>query len=226
KTGAGITCNPACGNGEVCDNGICVDEETQFVSFNNMTCSSNANCPECWACGGSLCDNPWLLEGTSCGNGAGTCKSGVCYLNGCSSNADCAGDEICGDTKSRCEKKTPGQCRKIKWQVKTITVSGVTERWYIAQQNMSWWDAESACKMVGTGRMATVNDLVSGWSSPSTGTFTRTERAQKLYDAIGSSCVWTSNDDSSCYAFNVKLSNGNVYSSLRENGSHYLPLCH
>ncbi|MGN1063466.1 MAG: type II secretion system protein, partial [Alphaproteobacteria bacterium] len=79
ETGAGVTCNPACGAGEICENGICVDEESQFVSFDDITCSSNAECPECWACGSfSRCDNQWSLEGTSCGNGAGTCKSGVC----------------------------------------------------------------------------------------------------------------------------------------------------
>ncbi|MGN1062767.1 MAG: hypothetical protein ACI4QM_00380, partial [Alphaproteobacteria bacterium] len=75
--------------------------------------------------------------------------------------------------------------------------------------------------------MVTVNELVSGWSSPSTGTFTRTERAQKLKDAIGNKYVWTSDDHGSCGAFLVDLSNGSVSSYFR-NGNYFeaLALCH
>ncbi|MGN1063059.1 MAG: hypothetical protein ACI4QM_01900, partial [Alphaproteobacteria bacterium] len=110
------------------------------------------------------------------------------------------------------------------WQVKTITVGGVTERWYVAQQNMSWWDAESACKAAGL-TMVTVNELVNGWSG-SSGTFTRTERAQKLYDAFGGApCVWTSDDYNSCYPFYVDLSYGNVNYHSRYL-TNLLALCH
>ncbi|MGN1062843.1 MAG: hypothetical protein ACI4QM_00760, partial [Alphaproteobacteria bacterium] len=75
--------------------------------------------------------------------------------------------------------------------------------------------------------MATVNDLVSSWNG-SFGTFTRTERAQKLYDS-GVPFVWTSNlynnDPASCSAFAVNLSGGAVGDLVRStpNG---LALCH
>ncbi|MGN1063030.1 MAG: hypothetical protein ACI4QM_01750, partial [Alphaproteobacteria bacterium] len=147
---------------------------------------------------------------------------------GCSSNSDCATNFFCADTNKSCESAHPSICQKLNFARRTITVNGTSEIWYISSGFMSWWDAQSACNKIGK-TMVTVDELVSGWSSLSIGYFTRTERAQKLYDAFGYGWVWTSDirpsDSCYAYAFSVDLSNGGVGYGGR-NGGGDLALCH
>ncbi|MGN1063206.1 MAG: type II secretion system protein [Alphaproteobacteria bacterium] len=220
KTGAGITCNPACGDGEVCDKGICVDEETQ-PGTSGPFCTLDDQCPECRLCNGRECSSN-QPNGTSCTGG--TCSNGECVAGECSSNSDCAADFFCADTNESCESAHPSICQKMNFTRRTITLNDTSEVWYMSSGGMTWWDAQSACERLGK-TMVTVDELVSDWSSPSTGGFTPTDRAQKLYDAFDSGAVWTSDDNGSCDAFYVGLSSGNVRNYNRV-GYILLALCH
>ncbi|MGN1063646.1 MAG: hypothetical protein ACI4QM_04925, partial [Alphaproteobacteria bacterium] len=164
---------------------------------------------------GNTCYNK-QPDGTSCTGGR--CSNGECVAGGCSSNSDCTADFFCADTNESCESAHPSICQKINFTRRTITVNDTSETWYMSSAPMTWWDARSACEKIGK-TMATVNELVSGY-------YTRTERAQKLYAAIGGSnpIVWTLDNDDSCYAFYVALSDGgasNVYRNVV-----FLALCH
>ncbi|MGN1063326.1 MAG: hypothetical protein ACI4QM_03270, partial [Alphaproteobacteria bacterium] len=155
--------------------------------------------------------------------------NGVCQANSCSNGEACGSGFFCKDSNSnRSCSRIPTQCTSLNGYFvrKTITLSdNTTETWYVSKRTVSWWDAEAACKASGL-TMVTVNELVSGWSSPSEGTFTLTERAQKLNDAIGVySYVWTSDDYDSCNAFRVDLSGDSVYYVYRYFAD-YLALCH
>ncbi|MGN1063500.1 MAG: hypothetical protein ACI4QM_04185, partial [Alphaproteobacteria bacterium] len=224
ETGAGVTCNPACGAGEICVNGICVDEEMQPGSSASK-CSSDDQCPECQLCSSyGECDS-YQPNGTACTGG--TCSYGKCVAGECSSNSDCSGDFFCAGTNISCTQVHPGICQKLNFTRRTITVNGTSEIWYMSSGPMSWWDVQSACNKIGK-TMVTVDELIDNWNG-TTGTKTRTERAQKLSDAIGGDpYVWTSDIDpsNSCNAFSVDLSNGNVNSSYYRSGYFGLALCH
>ncbi|MGN1063107.1 MAG: hypothetical protein ACI4QM_02155, partial [Alphaproteobacteria bacterium] len=187
-------------------------------------CSSDEDCPEC-----RLCNSSWGTcfsiqpNGTACTGG--TCSNGECVAGECSSNSDCATNFFCADTNSSCTQEHPSVCQKLNFTRRTITVNGTSEIWYMSSGSISWWDAQSACDKIGK-TMATANDLVSGWSSPSTGHHTRTERAQKLRDAFGYNLVWTSDDYNSCSPFYVDLPDGFVSSNSRNHYASYVALCH
>ncbi|MGN1062794.1 MAG: hypothetical protein ACI4QM_00515, partial [Alphaproteobacteria bacterium] len=170
---------------------------------------------------GNTCYNK-QPNGTSCTGG--TCSDGECVAGGCSSNSDCATNFFCADTNESRESAHPSICQKLNFTRRTITVNGTSETWYMPSDQISWWDAQSACDKIGK-TMVTVGELVSGWSG-SSGTFTRTERAQKLCDAIGGNLlVWTSDIVPSNSRPVVFLSDGYVFNYYRNNG-HYFALCH
>ncbi|MGN1063412.1 MAG: hypothetical protein ACI4QM_03720, partial [Alphaproteobacteria bacterium] len=213
--------------GGYCANGLCIAEGVPEIT--NESCSVTSDCKgdsECINCNSSgTCVGSY---GNSCTDddtgAAGVCSLGYCRIGECNTNADCGTGYFCADQISSCYTETkPGKCQKLDFLSRSITVNGSTETWYVSNRWMSWWDAQSACDKMGK-TMVTVGELVSGWSGSSTGTFTRTERAQKLNDAIGGHYVWTSNDSSSCYVFYVGLSDGYVGNCVRHSVG--LALCH
>ncbi|MGN1063295.1 MAG: hypothetical protein ACI4QM_03115, partial [Alphaproteobacteria bacterium] len=192
--------------------------------------SEDVICGECKKMNTSTGACEAIADGTACSDGV--CTSGVCDLCtnvtcSCSTNDDCRINGFCADANSSCTSRTPTQCRSLigYFARKTITLSdNTTETWYVSNGEVSWWDAQSACNKIGK-TMVTVNELIDNWNG-TTGTKTRTERAQKLNDAIGGYYVWTSDiyPSSSCYAFVVNLSNGHVGSADRSRDT--LALCH
>ncbi|MGN1063688.1 MAG: Tfp pilus assembly protein FimT/FimU, partial [Alphaproteobacteria bacterium] len=214
--------------GGYCANGLCIAEDNPTLTG---SCSSVSECgdSECMACDGACYA---INSGNSCTDDdtgvAGICYNGSCQIGECNTNSDCDAGYFCGDQNLRSTSETkPGKCQKLDFLSRSITVNNSTETWYMSRYAMSWWDAQSACERLGK-TMVTVNDLVSGWSSPSHGTFTRTERAQKLYDAIGNAPLVLTSDiySDSCCAFTVDLSDGFVYHIGRADYISTLALCH
>ncbi|MGN1063207.1 MAG: hypothetical protein ACI4QM_02660 [Alphaproteobacteria bacterium] len=230
KTGAGVTCDPACKEGQVCEDGICMDEDVSLIfGTSQIGCTTNTDCPECMACTKNTCQR--VANGATCS--IGRCQNGNCKGALCSGNDACPLGSFCADSNANCESANPTQCKKLEVVLKKITLSNETsEAWYVSRRNMSWWDAQSFCSRLGK-TMVTVDDLIDNWSGSSGYDFTRTERAQKLYDAIGGwpSWVWTSDivPSDSCYAFFVTLSGGDVlngFNGFSRSDSDVFALCH
>ncbi|MGN1063691.1 MAG: hypothetical protein ACI4QM_05160, partial [Alphaproteobacteria bacterium] len=212
------------GAGKVCEGGICIDEEMQPGTA-GPRCTSDDQCPECRLCNSYMGEcSSRQPNGTSCTGG--TCSNGECVAGGCSSNSDCATNFFCADTNESCESAHPSICQKLNFARKTITVNGTSEIWYMPSDCISWWDAKSACDKIGK-TMVTVDELVNGWSG-STGDFTLTERAQKLYDAFDNAWVWTSDvyPSDSCEAFYVYLPYSEVSRTNRNYNGNISALCH
>ena len=149
--------------------------------------------------------------------------NGICVE--CTSHDQCGTKQYCGDSNASCEKaQLGGACHDLDYTAHTITYTdtqGVnkTETFYVFKKQMSWWDAQSACKTLGNKDLLSVTDLIteedgSTWQGD-VGTHTRTALAQELANALPdewltNSDTWTSTMKDSCRAYVVRPSDGFV----------------
>ena len=224
------TCDPACPEGQYCDNGICFKgTKPEGTSLFGDACSSDADCNVGWTGTCAQCssegqckmagydgDECTLTDGT-----AGQCNLGRCYPKGCTSNDDCKETgTYCASTNSsyleRFQSGETGSCAPIDF-VRYEGNDG--NAYYISNGSISWWDAEYACAAMNR-EMVEVYDLVtesngSKWQGD-TGYHTKTALANELYSYLGYYYIWTQNlTNDNKYAFGVSLDLGLVYGYYR-----------
>jgi hypothetical protein len=95
---------------------------------------------------------------------------------------------------------------------------------------MNWWDAVSACKALGNKKFVSAYDLIKDWDgsgSNSSGTLTRTELGNALYEQVwnnsGTPSIWLSIVDS-CYGSCISLDDSFNYSRVR-NDDYFYAVC-
>ena len=181
------TCNPACSEGEYCDNGVCFKGEKPVYSYGGQTCTTTDDCPgdsECISWCDSYSGCSYYSSTTQCTNDV-TGKSGVCSGNGeCIEGDSCSYDQYtCGEgkycaTSSNCSSfNTTGRCAPIDFVRHTIQVNGKSEIWYISNVYMSARDAEVACRSMGKTTFPSRSDFIEGSAY--------TERATAFMDVFG-----------------------------------------
>ena len=231
------TCDPACPEGQYCDNGICfkgeIPEGTGIVF--DKECTSNADCNTEWTgtcayCGGGKCIGFHAYDGDDCtinkGNVAGLCNLGICYPKGCSTNNDCTEPgTYCATSDSssdaRFQEGEKGSCVPLYFVRKEID----GEIYYICNEQMSWWNAEYACKAIGSNiDMVKVTDLIeeASWNGEGDSAGTYTPLAQELYTLLGNRSIWTQNLTSDKKkAFSVYLASSTNIDSTPYTTSYY-----
>ncbi|MBR4926991.1 MAG: hypothetical protein IKY98_01555 [Alphaproteobacteria bacterium] len=235
--GIGATCDPACPEGQYCDNGICFKgDKPEMTKFFEVCSGYGDDCGECRSCvpafaEGYVCRA--VQEGSPCtiDEKDGVCRSGACCPKGCTSNEDCTepGTYCASPNDSSTERfpsGTTGFCAPIDF-VRYEGKDGNT--YYISNTTISWWDAEFACDAIGRKELLSVDDLVTEsdgtkWQGD-TGYHTKTALAEELYDLSGDYYVWTQNlKDDKKSAFTVYLDRGNV-SYYNTRGSDGFAVC-
>ena len=226
------TCDPACPEGQYCDNGICFKGTKPEGTAWGGDCSSDADCnvgwtgtcahcsPEgqCWMTGYDG-DDCTLTDGT-----AGQCNLGTCYPKGCTTNDDCKEQPgtYCASPNSssteRFQSGKKGACTPIDFSRHEIA----GQIYYISNRDISWWDAEYACDAIGGKKLLEVDDLMtesdgSKWQGDS-GPHTRTALAEELYNFSGNYYIWTKNLVDDTFAVTISLG----YKSILDNGIRYI----
>ena len=216
------TCDPACPEGQYCDNGICfkggVPEGSNVISL-DKECTSYADCNTDWTgqcayCHGNKCYAYSDHNGITCtikeGNVPGQCNMGTCVPKGCTTNDDCKEPgTYCASTNSshleRFKSGETGSCVPLDFIRKEF--GGKT--YYISNIVISWWDAEYACDAIGKTvgkniKMPEVTDLVeaSTWNGEWDTDITLTAFGQELKVQMGDRNIWAQNlrkDDSTAF---------------------------
>ena len=243
--GISATCDPACPEGQYCDNGICfkggVPEGSDIIAL-DKECTSEADCNTDWigtcaSCAGNKCYISTGYNGVTCtikeGNVPGQCNVGTCVPKGCTTNDDCTEvGTYCASTnrsgEARFQSGEMGSCVPLDFIRKEFG----GETYYISNTRISWWDAEYACDAIGKTvgkniKMVEVTDLVeaSTWNGERDHDITFTAFGQELKAQVGHNGVWTQNlpkDDE--YAFFVD-SGGNVGIDYRQALSTFFAVC-
>ncbi len=226
------TCDPACPEGQYCDNGICFRGTKPEVTKNYNECSGYGDdCGTCRSCYSNSASSTGYMcmasnPGTCTIDGKdGLCRMGECYPTGCTSNEDCkeTGTYCASPNSSSTERfpsGTTGSCAPIDF-VRYEGKDGNT--YYISNAKISWWDAEYACDTMGR-EMVEVYDLVtesdgSKWQGDSN-YHTETALANELDSYLGSCYIWTKNlTNDNRYAFSVDLASGFVDKFGPRNGT-------
>ena len=244
--GISATCDPACPEGQYCDNGICfkggVPEGTGI--FFDQECTSDADCNTDWTgtcarCGSNnKCKGDAYYNGDSCiineGGNPGQCFLGTCVPkgDGCTTNADCKEPgTYCASTNSSCTERfqsgETGSCVPLDFIRKEF--GGKT--YYISNYGMTWWDAEYACAAIDPNlNMISADDLItesdgSNWQKDAD-FHTRTKLSKDLHSLIGSHPIWvkeTMND--SCSSYVISLDNGYASPSCQRNTPYGFAVC-
>ena len=230
--GISVTCDPACPEGQYCDNGICfkggVPEMTRVL---NVCSGFSDDCGDpCYGCGfdgsgkGYICT---ARHGASCTieGEEGVCHWGECYPRGCTTNDDCnEPGTYCASTDGGILERFPsgktGSCVPVNFVKREFG----GETYYISNTSISWWDAEYACEVIGKP-MIDVTDLVekSSWddSSDWDSDIVYTPFGQELKTLLGyDKSIWTQSLASDKkYVFEVSTSGYVISYSGFRNGS-------
>ena len=211
-------CEPECPSGEFCRWGECVSEKIEISKWpTDSACSSRADCEPCGYCdsasdGSRFCAPSNGQDCTINTANDGMCHGGECLPKGCTYDTNkCTGkNEYCASPNtyaySNCKAfydNEEGTC--VKADFKPITV-GNKEYW-VSNTSVNWWDADAACKALGSDGLVGVSDLINGWNGGSdynSHEFTALGKALRSHLGTGY-WVWTSDDYDSCNAFYVDL---------------------
>ena len=242
--GIGGTCDPACPEGQYCDNGICFKGGVPEMTKVYDECSYGDDCGTCRSCDSNSASSTGYMclasnSGTCTIDGKdGLCRMGECYPKGCTSNDDCKEQPgtYCASPNSSSTERFPsgtmGSCAPIDF-VRYEGNDGNT--YYISNGAISWWDAEYACDAIGGKKLLSVDDLVtesdgSKWEG-NTGNYTKTALAEELYNIMGyNRYVWTqnlttSNNKDAFYVGVDGLGRGRVLVFFRFYYDGYLAVC-
>ncbi|MBR5130794.1 MAG: hypothetical protein IKV03_06200, partial [Alphaproteobacteria bacterium] len=131
-----------CVEGYECKAGICIRNVGPEYISGEIVCKKDLDCGTdgCQHCSERCYP---VADGTACAEGQGVCHQGSCVKNGCENG--CANDEYCGDTNEDPCSPTLYKCKKLNFSKIEIT-QGIV---YLSNQNMTYWDAESACNALG-----------------------------------------------------------------------------
>ncbi len=162
-TGTGpATCEPACENGEVCDNGTCFKTGPAWEWPNKIgvSCTTDEECQigytgtSCSYCYKQQCVQNTNNNYSSCtladGN-EGMCVYGRCEPKGCTdTNNICTGKyQYCASPNTSANEAFPdgetGSC--VTADIRRYEVDG--RIYYASYSVVSWWDAKAFCDMLG-----------------------------------------------------------------------------
>ena len=202
-------CNPACGENEYCDNGICFKGELPVGTgmILDKTCSSNEDCQDAHGNSCSYCSN-WQGQCVASPHRGscllatgeyGLCYFGECVATNCSSNDDCTHPSTyCSIPNTNCSTPFPdnekGVCIQLNY--KDHIINGKT--YSISQTSVSYWDAQAMCEKLGK----TIDDI------------------------LGSTYyIWAGESESdTCYAYRLaSYERGTVYKTVSDSG--YFAVC-
>ena len=207
--GIGATCDPACPEGQYCDNGICFKGGAPEGTIGYGPSPADGDCGQCKevAYGGDKCVSAFGGSCTLDNGGVGLCRNGECYPTGCTTNDDCTeAGTYCASTNSsgynRFASGEEGACVSLDFIKKEV--DGQT--YYVSNRPLSWWDTEYACqaieKTIGKKiRLLEAKELVilpdgSEWGDDYrySDNCSTTPLAKKLYNAGFNFSMWTSTD--------------------------------
>ncbi len=223
ETGAvesdGCKTDTDCGLNQYCDTetGICLMGDKPVGTYGFKNCTTDNDCGEC---GGTCSDNICILTKTKNGKsctietvGDGVCHWGDCVLKGCTYEENkCQSGYYCASPNTSASNAFPsnstGQC--VKPTFTKHEIAGKT--YYISYYNLSWWDAEAACKAIGRDGLITVSDLyieatTPDWKRPRT---PLADGLDKLLNGINGtrSTIWATEEYNSSSAYAVELIDG------------------
>jgi hypothetical protein len=98
-----------------------------------------------------------------------------------------------------------------------VDIAGTT--YYISKEDMSWWDAVSACEALGNKKLLAVEDIVVRNDSDTTGSLSNSDNGniktavgvslyEKGWGSSGTVYIWTTTMESSCYPYYVSMPSG------------------
>ena len=230
--GIGGTCDPACGENEYCDNGICFKGNVPEGTRAYKECSEDTDCGQCGYCYpyGCLANyNTCTIDGKD-----GLCRSGECYPTGCTTNDDCKepGTYCASPNNSYLERFQSGEtgsCAPIDFVRKDVG----GEIYYISNANISWWDAEFACDAIGGKKMLSVTDLVNehSWDERNYDwNVTLTALGEELTKQLDKDVyIWTKDprsDEQEMYFVNTSPRVGSYTRNTSGSGTGVLTICH
>lgn len=167
-----ISCDPACGEDEYCENGVCFK--------NGLPDFSMADCGRI----GNACTTENGLSGFCT-------KDGCIPLDGCTSNEECENNEYCATTnylnaEIRFPDNSRGICQKINFMRYIIN----NEVYYISKISLNWWNAEWACKKIGKEHLE-VFDYYKNYNTNQEEEKIPSDLSIALSNVIGKTYVWT-----------------------------------
>ena len=137
-------------------------------------------CGTCQKCENETCvtADDYEMKCTTNDNKTGWCVSGTCEPD---TTCNCGPNQYCADKNTSDEYPTPsGTCKDVDTQFRTVDIDDTT--YYISKDTMSWWDAVSACNVIGS--MVSANDFVNGFDSTNGGSqyLTQSSLGTELYN--------------------------------------------
>lgn len=88
-SGEAEACDPACAEGEICEDGACVPDAV-------TGCEEDADCGEGEVCEEGACVSTGCADDADCPGGL-ICEDGACLDPGCADDTDCAEGQICDE---------------------------------------------------------------------------------------------------------------------------------
>ena len=224
------TCEPACDEGEYCDNGICfTGPAPEGTKVFGGVCENESDCAECQSCSANkqcfvdfsdTSKRNCILE-----NGKeGYCFRGKCIekgSNSCTQNENCPYSTYCHSPNTNSDNcaffsdNQTGTCEKINFG--RVEIKGSI--YYTANSSSTWWNAKSMCDSMGKDLIG-IDDLFSDWDgykTDSTHKYTFTDVGKELQKYIGA-YVWTKDTYDSCQAWYMQM-DGTFLSYLDKSGT-------
>ena len=205
-------------------NSTCGTDNTMTFYFEGGSASTPDTGPTGEQCGDTVC-------GTcqKCDSATETCvmvsnyetkctvdgQSGWCVSGACEPDTacNCGTGQYCADTNDSCTEPSPsGQCNNLDFR--TVDIDGTT--YYISNNTMSWWDAQSVCQALGK-RMISHTEITQPCKYPDdpecNNSNTKLSSLGKALDEKGWGnrgypYIWSGILSSSCSAFDITLRNG------------------
>ena len=232
-------CLPACHANEVCIEGSCQGAECETPDDCNQGYTGTA----CSICSLGRCQIAMNTEGAECtfdDGTAGQCNQGTCVEKneeGCTYDTNvCTGGLYCASPNTSLDEAFPegetGTCIEPRFSKYTINVNGTTEIWHISDNTLSYWDTVAACE-AQNWTLPSMTDFVNSWNG-SKGSFTRTQRATTLNEAVdggwGWPAVWTTGSGTEegntvHYFVDLTTDYNNVGYAGRNQASYYNAAC-
>ena len=231
----GCKTDAECGENKYCDFGLCFDgfrpEMTGHIL--DTKCTSDSDCNEGWTGNCSRCDTSlgrcvenWDMYNKACSLSSGKtgkCGGGKCLSVGCTYDTNkceaksyCAIPDRWSDVKCQAfQEGETGACISFNERFSSVKING--ETYYLSNTQISWWDADAACKSVNK-RLLNVEELVTetdgGKWNGDTGSHIKTvlfeQLREKGWDSMWEAHIFTANQiDASCEVYVVNLY-GNV----------------
>ena len=162
---------------------------------------------------------------------SGWCVSGTCKPETC----NCDLNQYCADIDESCTEARPSNtCINLETEFTEHTITytdenGIskTEKWYVSNTPMSWWNAKNACKALNKNMPKNPSEFVLDWTEEGFGFYTRNKRLEALSAKIGNKWLWTDRLTTDiCYGFSVYTFGNVANDTNRDDTTYNLAICH